>query len=87
MSDLPVLPVPQTTLELVAAHVRAMRAFRGLTQRDAATRAGISAGYWSRIETATADGLRMDIVERIIKALDGRLMLALVPRPDAGGTA
>lgn len=69
------------TLDMIAANVRALRAYRGLKQAEVAKRAGVSAGYLSRIERGTAAGLRMDIVERIIKALDGRLVFDLVPTP------
>lgn len=53
--------------------IAARRQELGLTQAEAAERAGVSPGYWSRIETGSRTPNRIRSLERIADALDWTL--------------
>lgn len=61
--------------------IRAIRDALGMSTRDLAVRAGISAPRVSQIERAEVDGtLTLATLQRIAEALDCRVEYALVPR-------
>jgi predicted DNA-binding mobile mystery protein A len=60
--------------------IRAIRDALGMSTRELATRAGVSAPRISQIERAESDGsLTLATLQRIAEALDCRLEYALVP--------
>ena len=63
-------------IERMAKRLKAVRAERGLTQQQLAERAGISGGYYARLERGEQDPT-LSVIERLAKALGvkvGRLL-------------
>ena len=63
-------------IERMAQRLKAVRAERGLTQQQLATRAGISGGYYARLERGEQDPT-LSVIEKLAKALGvkvGRLL-------------
>ena len=71
----------QASLTPQAGWIRAIRDALGMSTRELAARAGISAPRVSQIERAELDGsLTLATLHRIAEALDCRVEYALVPR-------
>jgi len=61
------MATPKIRLEL-AKRLRRLRKQHGLTQEEAAERAGMDARYYQRLESKTPNAVKIDTLDRLAKA-------------------
>lgn len=60
----------------VGKRLKKWRESLGLSQRDAASRAGVSQAAWQAVEDGRVKRIGLDVAWRIVDATDGRLSLS-----------
>lgn len=75
--------VPTYTASQLGQQVREQRELQGLTQAELAARASVGRQWLNEFEGGIKEGARLDMVLRLLTALDHQIVLSGMPR--AGG--
>jgi len=71
-----------TDLEILAGNIRKFRLLKGMTQKELASKIGISSEYFSKIEVAKTDNIGVKYLTSIRQALDIELFQLFIEDPD-----